>query len=92
MLRAARDTGIQIYLGIFTVLWLAGRSRYLSAIFVSRFSALARSFAELVFNETITTPYFAPVNESFFQRMGFGGQGISASISDPSRALELKCQ
>jgi len=90
MLRAARDTGIQIIWDLYHYGWPEDLDIF-QPDFVRRFSAFARSFAELVFNETDDTPYFAPVNEISFSAWAPGGQGILHPFQT-GRALELKCQ
>jgi hypothetical protein len=90
MIRAARDTGVQIIWDLCHYGW-PDDVDVLRPEFVRRFRAFARAFAVLIFNETDDTPYFAPMNEISFLAWGGGDHGFLNPFA-VNRGLELKCQ
>ena len=90
MVRAARDTGVQIIWDLCHYGWPEDVDVFRPE-FVRRFSAFARAFAVLIFNETDDTPYFAPMNEISFLAWGGGDHGFINPFA-VDRGLELKCQ
>ena len=90
MLHAARDTGTQVIWDLYHYGWPDDLDIF-RPDFVRRFSAFARSFASLVFNETDDTPYFVPINEISFSAWAAGEKGIIYPFQT-GRGLELKCQ
>ena len=90
MVRAARDTGAQIIWDLCHYGWPDDVDIFRPE-FVQRFSAFARAFAVLIFNETDDTPYFAPMNEISFLAWGGGDHGFINPFA-VNRGLELKCQ
>jgi beta-glucosidase/6-phospho-beta-glucosidase/beta-galactosidase len=62
MLHASRDVGVQVIWDLSHYGWPDGIDIW-SPTFVERFSRFAKAVAELVRNETDTTPFYCPVNE-----------------------------
>jgi beta-glucosidase/6-phospho-beta-glucosidase/beta-galactosidase len=89
MIRASESTGTQIIWDLCHYGWPDDVDVF-RADFVKRFSAFARSFASLVFNESNGTPYFAPMNEISFLAWGAGEVGYLNPF-EQGRGTELKC-
>lgn len=90
MVHAAQDTGTQVIWDLCHYGWPDDVDVFRPE-FVKRFTAFARAFATLVFNETDEFSYFAPMNEISFLAWGAGDHGILHPFAT-SRGLELKCQ
>lgn len=90
MVRAARETGMQVVWDLLHYGWPDGIDVF-SAELVDRFARFARGFANLMADETAETPYLVPINEISF----FAWAGADAAIMNPftkGRGVELKRQ
>ena len=90
MLRAARDTGMQVIWDLWHYGWPDDLDIW-SPEFVDRFASFARAFAEVASRESAAAPYVAPINEiSFFSWAG-GDGGIFNPFAK-GRGNEMKAQ
>lgn len=90
MLKAARETRIQIIWDLFHYGWPRGLDLY-SPEFVERFAAFARAFARVVNEETGEAPWVVPINEISFFSWAAGEAGILHPF-DRGRGDALKRQ
>lgn len=90
MVRAARDTGMQVIWDLCHYGWPDDLDIF-SPAFVDRFARYARAFATLLADETDDVPFFAPINElSFFAWAG--GEVAYFHPFAERRGDELKAQ
>ncbi len=90
MVRAARDLGLQVIWDLFHYGWPHDLDIF-QPEFVHRFRAFAAAFAQLLADETETTPFLAPVNEiSYFSWAGGDVGYLNPFVFD--RGYELKVQ
>jgi beta-glucosidase/6-phospho-beta-glucosidase/beta-galactosidase len=90
MLHASREVGVQVVWDLCHYGWPDGIDIWTPA-FVERFSQFARAVAQLVRNETDTTPFYCPVNEISY----WSWAGAEVARFNPltrRRGLELKHQ
>ena len=90
MLRAARETGVQVIWDLLHFGWPEDLGVY-SPEFVRRFEAFARAFGRLLADETDGTPMVAPVNEISFLSFAGGEAGFFNPFSK-GRGDDLKRQ
>jgi hypothetical protein len=90
MLRAARETGMQVIWDLWHYGWPDDLDIW-SPAFVDRFASFARAFAQVASRESAAAPYVAPINEiSFFSWAG-GDGGIFNPFAK-GRGNEMKAQ
>ena len=90
MLRASRDVGVQIMWDLCHYGWPDDIDIWTPA-FIDRFARFARAVAQLVHDETATTPFYCPVNEISF----WAWAGAEVARFNPcarGRGFELKQQ
>ena len=90
MLRAARETGVQVIWDLFHYGWPEGLDIF-SPQFVERFAAFARAFAILLDEEGWGMPMVVPVNEISFFSWAAGETGVLNPFAR-ERGGELKRQ
>ena len=90
MLRAARETGMQVIWDIFHFGWPDDLDIFQPA-FVHRLRGLSEAFARLLRSEGIEAPYIIPVNEPSFVSWG-GGDVACLNPFQRDRGKELKAQ
>lgn len=90
MVRAARDTGMQVIWDLCHYGWPDDLDIF-SAAFVDRFASLSRAVAQLIASETGDFPWFAPINEISFFAWASGEVGCFHPFA-VNRGTELKKQ
>ena len=90
MLRAARDTGIQVVWDVMHFGWPDHIDPFAPA-FVDRFARFARAFATVLKDESDDVPFLAPVNEPSFLSFAAGEKGFFYPFA-VSRGDEIKAQ
>jgi beta-glucosidase/6-phospho-beta-glucosidase/beta-galactosidase len=90
MLRAARETGVQVIWDLCHYGWPDGLDVF-SPEFARRFAGLARAFTALLADESDDLPYLAPVNEISFLAWAGGGVAMLPPFAT-GRGDELKKQ
>jgi beta-glucosidase/6-phospho-beta-glucosidase/beta-galactosidase len=90
MLRAARNTGLQVIWDVFHYGWPDDLDIF-SPEFLRRFGVFAREVARVVIDESDSIPYFCPVNEISFFAWGAGDFEVLNPFAR-GRGEELKAQ
>jgi hypothetical protein len=90
MVRAARDTGVQVIWDLCHYGWPEGLDVFRPA-FVDRFARFAREMARVVAAETDEPPFWCPVNEMSFWSWA-GGDVAYMNPFATGRGFELKTQ
>ena len=90
MLRAARETGMQVIWDLFHYGWPEGLDIF-APEFVQRFAAFARAFAILVKEEGVEVPLVVPINEISFFSWGAAEAGVMNPFAR-GRGREMKRQ
>lgn len=90
MVRAAHDTGTQVIWDLFHYGYPDDLDIF-SPAFVDRFARLAGAVAQLIHDETGTTPYYVPINEISFYTWVAGDVGAFFPFQH-GRGFELKGQ
>jgi hypothetical protein len=90
MVRAARDTGIEVIWDLCHYGWPDGLDIF-KPEFVDRFADFARAVARVIAAETDETPWYSPINEISFWSWGGGDVGYLNPCA-AGRGFELKTQ
>ncbi len=90
MLRAARDTGIQVVWDVLHFGWPDHVDVFTPA-FVDRFARFARAFATVLKDESDGVPFLAPINEPSFLSFAAGEKGFFFPFAT-ARGDEIKAQ